>query len=518
MTKILKIIWLILFILAISFSMWTVTYCLQYDVLTIHDLAYPYGRKFLEPDHGRYLAYFTSNVLVEILPEIFNIHPNDFSPKFISVIKGFIVILSCLIITNACFLFTKEKDKTVFKVPIFNPVFTLLYMLIFLALFNDNFFFNDNSNMGLNYFAVFENIIFFEYPSSIILYTVVISIFGYYFINNKIPDNRTFNIFLVLLFLLGITVEAINFPVFVGFILFIPYLLFNKTQLKDKKKYIILISIVYLISLLAYYIRPNGHIPQYNGTFLHYLKTAIIPFLITYRNDIIIKYSILLIPIGLLFIPALYIDKEKAKRLIYFVFANIIGFWCFYAVMFFAGYMFDNAYYIEPKWTNLYRVITLFYLVLTFGFVIDFKFKKASNIIKFFVCICIFCIFNKNLITDYIPNMNNIISKEKEIRTAAYMTEKIALYSRSDIHFLLIPKKLAKYGTLFWYDDYECGYPKYLNNVYPKIYVNKIIYTEDNKFFDSHIFFDDNELEELKFSHLLKERMYRHKKVFNNCK
>ena len=518
MIKNLKILWLILFILAISFSMWTVTYCLQYDVLTIHDLAYPYGRKFLEPDHGRYLAYFTSNLLVEKLPEIFNIHPNDFSPKYISIVKGFIIILICLIITNACFLFTKEKDKNIFKFPICNPAFTILYMLIFLALFNDNFFFNTKLGIGLHYFAVFENIIFFEYPSSIVLYTAVMSILGYYFINDKIPDKKTYSIFLFLLFLLGITVEAINFPVFAGFILFIPYLILNKEKLKDKKQYIIQICIVYAIALFAYYIRPNGHVPKYNGSFIHYVKTGIIPFFRFYCDYIILNYSKILLPISLLFIPSFYTDREKSKRLMYFITVNIAGFLCFYALMFFAGYSYADSFYVEPKWTNLYRVITLFYLVFTIGFLIDFNVsKKLSNTVKLIICICIFLIFHKNLITEYFPNMNKVVNEEKEIRTTAYIMEKIALYSLPEIHELVIPKKLIKHGYLFWFTDYECGYSKYLNNVYPKINISKMLYAENDRFLDNITFYD-NELEDLKFSHLLKEKMYRHKKVFNNCK
>ena len=44
-----------------------------------------------------------------------------------------------------------------------------------------------------------------------------------------------------------------------------------------------------------------------------------------------------------------------------------------------------------------------------------------------------------------------------------------------------------------------------------------MLYAENDRFLDNITFYD-NELEDLKFSHLLKEKMYRHKKVFNNCK
>ena len=515
--KKLKILWIILFITAIIFSMFTVMYCLQYDVLNNHDMVFVYGRRFLDPEHGRYLSTFTSHILIEVLPEIFNIHPNDFSTSFIASIKGILIIISCLVIANTAFLFSKDNNKNILKFPVQNPCFTVVYMLIFLLLFNNNFFLNENRA----YFAAFESIVFFEYPMSIVLYAAVMSIFGYYFINSKIPNKITFIVFLILLFLLGITVEPVNLPALAGFVLFLPYLIMNRKKLKDTKVYIILICIVYAISLFCYYIRPSEHTPDYYGTFLNYLKTAIIPFFKAYFNEFIINNSKLVLPSLLLFIPALFISKEKAKKMIYFVIANMAGFWCFYLLVFFIGYYAFETFCISAdKWIEIYRVITLFYFIFVIGFIFDSYLPKISNILKIITCIFIFTIFHTNLITEYFNVMQETLDFSKEMRKTAYIMEKIAVSSNINDNTLIVPKKFIQYNDYFWFTEdgsiNPCGYNVYLHNIYPKINKTQIIFAKDDSIIEN-IQLDDKELEQLKFSNLLKEKMYRHKKFINGC-
>jgi len=103
--KLLKYFNYSLFIAVVLLSLGAILFVTRFDILTRHDLVFAWGREFLSPEHGRFLATFTNNLLTEIIPETINIHPNDFKPYFISSIKGIGIISICLLMANSAFLF-----------------------------------------------------------------------------------------------------------------------------------------------------------------------------------------------------------------------------------------------------------------------------------------------------------------------------------------------------------------------------------------------------------------------------
>ena len=126
-----KIFYIICFVVLILLSLFNIFYFMKYDILTEHDLCYVFHRSFLDPEHGRYLATFMGNIFTQKIPEFLNIHINDFQPIGATSIKAFFIIIMCILIANAGFLF---KNKNFFN--ILNPAFLFIYSLVFLLLFN----------------------------------------------------------------------------------------------------------------------------------------------------------------------------------------------------------------------------------------------------------------------------------------------------------------------------------------------------------------------------------------------
>lgn len=154
----------------------------KYDILIRHDLVFSYGREFLEPEHGRFIATFFNNFFTEILPEYFNIHPNDFKPLIVSPIKAILAIMICLFISFSAFIFTQKKDKT--PQIISNPSFTFVFILTFLSLFNNVFFFKEE----FSYLSIQETTVFLEYPCSLLVFIPFISYIAYFY---KLKQHQT---------------------------------------------------------------------------------------------------------------------------------------------------------------------------------------------------------------------------------------------------------------------------------------------------------------------------------------
>ena len=514
--------WNICFIIVIILSMFVILFCTAFDVLTDHDLVFSYGRTFLHPEHGRYLATFTNNILTERLPEIFNIHPNDFQIIVINPIKAVLIIISCLYIANAAFLF---KNENILKPQTYNSAYIFTYILIFLLLFNHNFFFNSDRK----YYSIFENTVFFEYPMSIFLYVVVLGICLYLFIKREKLNKANYIILLIASLLLGTSVDSVTLSVFAAwgimalyFIILIIKAFIKKENLQNIKQnclYIIPVYLSYATGLYLYYLHPPvEHEPNYGDyTFHEYIVNNIVPYIKTYINVFLGRNSTILIPIIIILIIGLFLcKKEDIKKLSLFVSVNILGFFIFFAAIFVIGYNSDGYWIVFDKWINIYRVITLFYLLAVIGFVCDKgKFEKYSDRIKIIICIIILAIFHKNLINDYWTNIENTRIKTKELRTVAYKAEKIATTVNTED--IIVPPEFEYYKDILWFDQIgfeNCDYTIYINNVHPKIKKKSVVYSENAL---DNITFTEEELKELKFQNLLQEKMYRHKKHIVGC-
>ncbi len=514
--KIINFIFILLFFILIIFSYICIYNVLQYDILTKDDLVFSYGREFLNPEHGRYLANYTTSLLTEIIPEYINIHPNDLQPTLMAFIKGSLIILQCLIIANTAFLFSEKKFK------FYNPAYIATYVVVFLCLFNIFYFFNNENP----YFGIFENMVFFEYQMSIILYVILFSFIAYYFINEKYIHSNWIYLFIIFIsFCTGVSVDPVNVPsLFILILLGITLLLYYYKKIN--KQSLLKVSGVYIsyfIGFLIYFTRPVHHYPDYNNlTFIEYFKNNIVLYCHNYFDIFIKQDSLIYIPILICIILLLFLknyDKSKKKQIILLISISSFIYILFFFSIFVLGFLGNhNTFYFNlNKWISIYRVIGLFNLLLILGFLIDknnYLDKKYSNYIKVILCIITLIIFRVNLIGEYLPNIHQTVERSKQIRKAAYIIEKLALNQKSED--IKIPKEYIEYNDILYLDSKiytGCGFYRYIQNIHPKVHKSSVTYNDN---IDMSIF-SDKELTELKFQNLLTDKMYRHKKIIKNC-
>ena len=85
-----KIIYGILLFLIILISFVNILFFMRFDILTEHDLGYLYNRDFFNPEHGRYLATFLGSLVTERIPNLLNMHTNDFQPIYSILLTFFL--------------------------------------------------------------------------------------------------------------------------------------------------------------------------------------------------------------------------------------------------------------------------------------------------------------------------------------------------------------------------------------------------------------------------------------------
>ena len=501
--------WLPCFIIIVLISIAVICYCLEYFVLIYHDLKIPYDRNFFNPEHGRYFGTYASYIFTDVLPTLFKIHPNDFQLTVVNPVKAVLTVFSFIIIADGAFLFSKKK-YSVINIPFSNPAFILTYVVVFLALFNENFF----SGAMEYYFMCFENEVFFEYAMTIWVYVVFTNIVLFALVKNNIPQGRDYTVLLVFAFLLGITIETINAPVFVGLGLFSLYLLkqyfkYKKIlpaeELKENTKKIAGIYGIFLLSYFLYYINGNDHTFDYQGSIPDYLINHFVPFTKIYIKSFLCYHSLLLIPIIVLLLGSFYINRENRSQVkiftIYTV-CSLLGFLILFAAFFFLGVGYSGYWVQEDRLVNLYKYVCLYHLLVTFSFIIDNKYsEKASKIIKIVICALVLCIFHQNFILNYHNSIKTARALSKDIRTAAYKSEKYAVSGNSPE--LILPKELEKYDAYLWYSEPEfSNYAQFIHNVYPKRERIKSYKFEDR----DDIIFTKKELTELNFTKLIELR------------
>lgn len=521
-SKIFNILNFSFFILAIIFAFLIVMFLTKYDILIKHDLVFSYGRKFLEPEHGRYIATFFNNFFTEILPEYFNIHPNDFKPLVVSPIKAILVILICLFVSFSAFLFTKKEN--IMQKTILNTSFTFVFILTFLFLFNI-YFFCDVAIGG--YLAVQETTVFFEYTCSLLVFIPFLSYLAYFYINQTNPSKLNFIVLYILSFFTGLSVDPIIVSTFsiISFWALIA-LIENRKKIKENFKYVLVWSGIYCTYILAsffYFIRPS-HNAYYgdSNNILEYTLTYFGKYLNAYYN-FLIDYSTLIIPIIILFVlSAVFLRKQhKCKRGFFFICMNLIILAFFYLMLFFLGFIQDatdssrffGLYY--TKWISLYEITVYFFLLLSSGLFIDSitSKNKISNIIKITVCVLIILILKVELITNNIKNIKNSQNEMKELRQAAYIIEQATINETKEK--IILPEEYKKYNDSLFLDYGPCSFFQYVNNVHPNIKKYYYELSEDENI--NTEFKEKENIADIKFQNLLTEKMYRHKKIINYC-
>lgn len=495
-----KIIYGILLFLIILISFINILFFMRFDILTEHDLEYLYNRDFFNPEHGRYLATFLGSLVTEKIPDLLNMHTNDFQPIYSSGIKGIFIILMCLVIANSGFLFKKDNSQK-----FFNLAYISTYVILYLLLFNC-FFFYENRQFEV-YFNVLENTVFFEYPLSVLWYTILMSSLCYFWINKKDISIPQYIWLLLNTFLVGISVEIINLPTLCALSCLLVVLAIKKKDILQNMlfKKFIGVYLTFIAGFIAYFIKPNDNTISYDNLILEdWIKLKFFDFLKDYFQNFILNHSILIIFSIILLAVILYINKRKQRKngleFPIFIFINFFSFLAFYFSVFLLGVNEDSGYfYIDIfKWQNVYKTITLFYFILIIGYFIDSTLNiesKNSNKIKTILCVIVLLIFNKYLVVDYYSNMQNYRYKAQKLREITYICEKEFLkkYNSGEKEITItLPKKYE-----FYFNQGDTFFNKsYIKNVLKiDAYLVKIDFSE--KIILDNI--SKDELRELKF-------------------
>ena len=485
-----------IFIALLFLSFFVITYFLKYSVLSFHDYWLFHNRPFFSGQHGRYISTIVLNLLLQKIPDMLNMHPQDCNATINAYFKAFLIIVTIICYTFSCFLFNIKNSIKI------NFAHIILYLTLFLILFNNNYIFNNNRI----YMCSFENAVFFEYPMSMLIYIPFWAIFTYIYVNNIELNKLQTAIFVIMSVLLAINIEIINIPSLISlFVLFIIFLLF-----KQKGNWWKYSFISYLAGIGLFLAREKGDFtPSQFNDFLNFIKIRLPDFIDCYFNGFIKEQSLFLIPIIILAILIIIACKNKSetKKFICCLSVNIICLLFFYFLTFFlAGTdspeMFSDGFPINyNKWHSIYKMTLLFWLLISFSYFTDnnnYKIiKDKSNIIKILTCIFILFIFRYNLLTNYINEMQNTMKGIRDYKLLLYSIEKLSLNDKSDN--IIIPEE---YKENVWFSILFPPEEWYINNFN---YVHKrekknIIYSKN---IDTSNLLTEKELKELKFSNLI---------------
>lgn len=446
--------------IVILLSVFIVVYCMQYVTQVRNSFVIPYLKSFLTPEHGRWIASFLANFLIEKLPCLLKLHYNDLFLYIILFVSVPINLSVLLLISKSFFAFELKKKNYI--------LFSVTYFLLFLLFFNQNI-------DGYNFMGFEETVELLEYNFPLIFYLLFCLFFIKYFIKEKVPDKKNYIIAIVLIFLTGISTETQNlfFLTFWGMINLysIGKCLFKKSKRNIKfLKFIFVLDFVYAVSLLAYYIHPADHMIVFTNNNENFLKEFSEQFILWVIQPFFILPLISVCSCFLIFIL-----KNRHRivdcRIITFSLMNLFSLYFFF---FMGNFLImsvwcssDRYYLFHDKFIFVFLIFLTFNITLTLGYLLDTKFEnKKSILIKSLILLSVF-IFCKDIhpITYY--------SAINERRTFLY--EKRLLEYKL-LKIFSTPRNQSEYFIPNYADDY-----KYYDIAIDEIFSNLSVITGEFK-------------------------------------
>lgn len=343
-----------------------------------HDNFILYGRTFLNPEHGRYIATWFGHFLIEHLPVLLNIHVSDLN---VTVILGIKILINAIIFSLVSFGFLLFFDKKS-KGDVW--IWLLGYLASFFILFYSHFFFR----------SFVETTAFLEYVAGLIPYLIFLSSVFYFFTKEKIPTKPFFILILLATFFSGITVELLNVPSFIFISLItlfvlIDYLKSDKTDVLKKQRlnFFLFVLFVHLFSVILYYFQPTDHHFHDNHIFFSQWKTHLILIWNFFVKVKFIPFYIVNI-IGLILIFLLK-SGEKKENIRFCSSVLLINF-CFLFYYFVVLYLIilfvseiNHTYIFAFEKIFFPYIVLLFNNFLTFGYLISLYSSLSSR--KFYL-------------------------------------------------------------------------------------------------------------------------------------
>lgn len=457
-----------------------------------HEFRIPFGREFLNPEHGRYIATAFGNTVFEQLPRILNIHVLDFRASGIlfSVIILSISIFS--IIGYGFLLFFEKTDNHK------HWLWLLCYIVTFLIFFNHNF----------RYLYHADLVIFFEYTSSLIPYLTSLSIVFWIFSKQKIPSNLIFGLFLCSSFFTGISIEALNIPYFLflcAITLFVA-IDYRKDINNETKKQILKIFIFALIvntiSCAFYYLKPVDHDMNDKDFLLSAWKSFFPVIFDKFINKYIIFHLISLIGLGAIAFRRKNFQNQNVRFFAVIVFNTVsLLTFCFLG-NYYIFCMYDIGCLLGEEKYFLTYVATLFFqnfVIWGYYFATSSDKKSVKILYAEIGVILLILAANYQYFQGYLTEMTRWRNEASHWRKRQYCVEKLMVAQAG--------KETITFPNIYW--DYDSlGDKAFLFCLmivhYPDFKNLKTIVVDNSLPFDD---FMEKEADDYKFSNLLQHKI-----------
>ncbi len=488
-----KIFFLLLFITPVIYT------SVIFSVLPMieHDLSIPYGRTFLHPEHGRYIATGFANLLFEKIPIAFNIHPFDLNISLMLAVRIVLMTIVLVMIAAGFLLFYSKRKK--------NDLWILLfgYLAAYFLLCNRFFM-----------YLVFYNLVpFLEYDVSVIPLFVFFSFTFYFYVKDEIPSKFMLTLFLISAFFTGITTELINTSTFLYMSVLscavgVRYFLSDKNEIeKARLKFFLWGYFVLILACGIFFLNPTDHDYQNNHVFFTYWKKFIPIF---WENCILrVKrlYFVLFGLFGILFFTRKIFQKQNLRLATCIAVSNL-GFLLYflvitYLIACFSSVTMENYDLFQYKFVSPYAGVILFQIFVVAGYFFetaDFNSYKKEFFFKILMIAAIFLSVYR-----YQDNNLEFISYQRNHfltrRIYSYQLEKLMM-QQAGKETIVLPLGVNEYYS----DTLEANnIIKFLMYIhYPDFQNLKMIVSDDNVPFDN---LSDEELKDLKFSNLLKHKI-----------
>ena len=446
------------------------------SVMIMHDIFMPFEFNIFN-SYGRIPGQVIGYLLNNFLPDLFNLHPNDYRAGLGSTIFTVIYII-LLFVFSYCFFLGNYKEKSIFSY--FETGFLLIFSSLLFCLPIGLSFVKNSYPLVFSQFR--EYTVVSEYTLGLIPFFLFIFLLYKVFINNFKLDKKQVYLYSFIFFLTSFWNEFLMLTSL--FVLTFLLLLYKKKTINIfKENYLIFISYfagIFVFILFSDFFSGNT-IASYEYSFIDSFKNIFIYFKLfikSFSYFVIFDKLIYFILIFLFSFLVLKFDKEKGKEIVFFNFSILFG----VLTTLFSSILFINLtseffLFLKTSFVILYTDILIAICLIILGRVYFYK----PNIVKKISFIILFIVLNTAYAAYGYLNYNKYISYFQKIKVQAYRIEELTiLYTikdkiikypvsyalenhffnrRGNIHFASEENKVSNYENF-----YVAIYKKYYNN------------------------------------------------------
>lgn len=298
--------------------------------------------KFIEQIYaGKIISNFTIILLNFDLPHLFSFHPAFWAQTGGAIIKGIFYFITFMLLSSTAFLTRKN-----------NILFPLLILAAYIFIVTNFFGLIHMESLAFFYCFIFPFIFFLLFWNT--------------FIKKYLGLNENINYILLFIYgiLTGLSAEITTITTVLALIFLTGFSIIFKIKLEKKLIFTAIISSG--MGILTYFLNPNftAHAMAKRSSFNSYFDIWA-EYLSGYKSTLIHQYlPFLLIILALSIYIFITIKSEKKKRLLIVLYSILIGSFCFYTSLIFAGrHCAYNYLYIVHFDTIIQMLIVFIYII-----------------------------------------------------------------------------------------------------------------------------------------------------------